>query len=300
MTTTISIINLKGGVGKTTVSVALAEMWADAGERVLVIDLDPQTNSTVALIGEERWLERHKAGKTVYGILDTFLKSDTPHVDIDSFIVKRVSNVKSGRGIEGLDLLPSSLKLLDIQDQLTHISAKDHRVKADEVLKQVLAPIVQRYDKIIVDCPPNVGYITKNGLFLSDYYLIPVIPDYLSTFGLPMVSSRIAQYGESIKRQILPVGIVVSKYRQQSTVHRQVAVDLGNNQYGVAKQPIPVLQPYIPEANDVAQAMAWEDLAGNKVNHTTVKAKYGAKESWSAFARLSEDVNRRITAQQTP
>jgi chromosome partitioning protein len=300
MTTAISIINLKGGVGKTTLSVALAEMWADQGQRVLVIDLDPQTNSTVALIGEERWLERHKAGKTIFGILDTFLKSDTPQVDIDSFIVKRVSNVKSGRGIEGLDLLPSSLKLLDIQDQLVNINVKDHRVKADEVLKSVLAPIASKYDKIIVDCPPNVGLITKNGLFISDYYLIPVIPDYLSTFGLPMVSSRIAQYGESIKRQILPIGIVVSKFRQQSTVHRQVAVDLRTNQYGIARQPIPVLEPCIPEANDVAQAMAWEDLAGNKLNHTTVKTKYGGKESWSALARLAEDVNRRISSPVNP
>src|SRR6476646_3085481 len=108
-----SIINLKGGVGKTTITVALAHFLAlEHGKRVLVVDLDPQTNATVSLIPEMEWKRRDEAGRTIYQLFVDQVKRTT-RFDADESIVRDVSNV--GGGVKGLDLLPSSLGLIKIQ-----------------------------------------------------------------------------------------------------------------------------------------------------------------------------------------
>ena len=120
MAVVTSIINLKGGVGKTTLTLALAHYLAgEHGKRVLVIDLDPQTNATIALVTERRWRERDQAGQTLYQLFKDQIEN-TRLFSAQEAILTRVSNV--GGGIPGLDLLPSSIRLHRIQDRITKIA----------------------------------------------------------------------------------------------------------------------------------------------------------------------------------
>ncbi len=108
MARVIATINLKGGVGKTTTTAALAEfMAADFGQRVLLIDLDPQTNLTTMMVGEERWQELNELGWTLATLFDKAVNPSAPGFDLGKAVQRNVSSVRSVRG--GVDLLASSL-----------------------------------------------------------------------------------------------------------------------------------------------------------------------------------------------
>ncbi len=196
----ISFINLKGGVGKTHITVAVAEFIAAEDEkRVLVIDLDPQTNATILLIGEERWKEQEDKGKTLYQLFRDRLEK-TNKFDLETSIIRGVSNLKGG--IPTLDLLPSSINLINIQDSLSLIpSGELYTTLPIVILKEAIKDILSLYDYVFIDCPPNLGIITLNGLFISDYYIIPTIPDILSTYGIPQILSRVRMFKEKLECQ---------------------------------------------------------------------------------------------------
>ncbi len=184
MAVVTSIINLKGGVGKTTLTLALAHYLAgEHGKRVLVIDLDPQTNATIALVTERRWRERDQGGQTLYQLFKDQLDGTQLFSPRDA-ILTRVSNVNGG--IPGLDLLPSSIRLHRIQDKITKIADLDtFRGGPVFALRDSLREVLPHYDHVLIDCPPNLGVITLNGIALSRYFLIPVVPDILSTLRRP-------------------------------------------------------------------------------------------------------------------
>ena len=113
MANVFSTINMKGGVGKTLTTVALAECFAtEMGKRVLVIDLDPQTNATAMLIGEERWRELNAKEHTLARLFKDALTPDDKRFDLDATLQKDVSDVRMWKSV---DLLPSSLDLIDVQ-----------------------------------------------------------------------------------------------------------------------------------------------------------------------------------------
>ena len=121
MTNVISTINLKGGVGKTTTTVALAETYsANLRKKVLVIDLDPQTNATLMLIGEEKWFSVNKKERTLARLFKDAMDPDDPGFDLDKTLQRKVSDVGSANTV---DLLPSSLDLIDVQDTLASAPA---------------------------------------------------------------------------------------------------------------------------------------------------------------------------------
>ena len=183
MPTVTSLINLKGGVGKTTLTLSLAHFLAlEHHKRVLVIDLDPQTNATIALVNERRWRERDQGGQTLYQLFKDQI--DGTHLfSAQEAIMTRVSNVAGG--VPGLDLLPASIRLHRIQDRITKIADLDtFRGGPVYALRETLRDILPHYDHVLIDCPPNLGIITLNGIAISRYFLIPVVPDILSTLGL--------------------------------------------------------------------------------------------------------------------
>ena len=171
MATVISTINLKGGVGKTQMTVALGEfLTIQHDKKVLLIDLDPQTNATVSLIDQKLWRTKDQNGETLLQLFKDKLEK-TSLFNIKQAIVKKVSNV--GGGIKNLDLLPSSLGLIDIQDSLPLISAGRFYVSSPvTILREAIAPVLDHYNFVLIDCPPNLGIITLNGIYISDYYLM--------------------------------------------------------------------------------------------------------------------------------
>ncbi|KAA6357251.1 MAG: putative AAA domain containing protein [Streblomastix strix] len=304
MTKVISTINLKGGVGKTSTTIALAEfLVTEHNKKVLLIDLDdfvatltnsyfvkgekyylylienkyitrcnkvdqdPQTNATVVLIGEDRWIEKNNRGETLLQLFKDKLEK-TKLFNIDNAIEKNISNINGG--ILDLDLLPSSLGLIEVQDSLALISAGNFHVSSPvTILKDKISNKLKDYDIVIIDCPPNLGIITLNGLFISDYYIIPCIPDNMSTYGIPQILNRIKNFGEEIERVVEPLGIIVSMYRKtklHNTVISLLEEKEKSNQYPK------IFRNRIPLRVKIAEAADYDN------HHTnTLKQKYGSE-----------------------
>jgi chromosome partitioning protein len=277
----LSFINLKGGVGKTTIAVAVAEMLAqEERKQVLVIDLDPQTNATVTLISEEQWAQMDNEGRTVAQLFEDRLNPQNgPKFDVEQAIVRRVSTINDG--IARLDLLPSSIRLIDLQDRIPMIALSGNfTANPLEILRVALQSVIDRYDYVIIDCPPSLGTVTKNGLRISTGYIIPTIPDVLSTWGLYQIVGNVARFAQDIDRPIPALGVVATKV-QANNLHRRVIADLQAGRlgrFGVGAEDLiqpPLFTNRIPQAVDVARG------ADVDADIRTFKGKYG-----SAYASL--------------
>ncbi len=219
MTKVVSFINLKGGVGKTTTAVNIAAALADEGLKVLVIDLDPQTNATVSLISQKEWESRHKSGQTLYHLFNDMLE------DRDDFDIDEAVYYDAG-GIEGLDLLPSSMFLVDIQDSIPDMDNKAY-VSHVDVLGNAIEDIKGNYDYIIIDCPPNLGAITLNGINISDCYVVPTVPDILSKIGISLILNRIKSFKKRKRTcNIKLAGIIFTKVDYRTNLHNSTMREL--------------------------------------------------------------------------
>ncbi|WP_426990840.1 ParA family protein [Pseudarthrobacter sp. Y6] len=278
MTHVVSTINLKGGVGKTTTTAALAEfLSAEFHKKVLVIDLDPQTNLTTVLIGEDKWKELNDAGYTLATLFTDALKSDEdePDFDLEKTLQRRVSPV---RDVGSVDLIPSSLDLIDVQDRLGSMSSgRFHSNVPTDLLRRAVRGILGDYDYVLVDCPPNLGIVTLNGLRISDGYIIPTIPDVLSTYGIPQIQKRVKQFADGIGEDIAEIGIIVSKYRSASTLHMNTVKRLKENPNLPA-----VLSSVVPEANQIASSAEFADYG-------TLRQKYGYAGQFDTFRELTRE-----------
>ena len=273
----VSTINLKGGVGKTHTTVALAEVFSsDRHKKVLVIDLDPQTNATTMLIGEQAWKQLNQNGHTLAQLFKDALDPDNAKFDLQKTLQKKVSDVRSATSV---DLLPSSLDLIDVQDRLASIpSGRFFEANPIEILRRAVRPVLDDYDLVLIDCPPNLGIITLNGLRISAGYIIPTIPDILSTYGIPQIVNRVGEFSRRIGEPIEALGILISKFRAQSTVHLNTVRQL--------RQEIdaPCFKTVIPLANDIAEAAEFE--AGQR----TLKQKYGYRGEPELYLALADEI----------
>ncbi len=273
-TQVISFINLKGGVAKTTTSVAVAEILAkDFRKHVLFIDLDPQTNATINLIGEDEWGKRDADGRTLAQLFKDKLRPDSPpQFDIEKSIVRSVSTVDGG--ISRLELLPSSIEFIDIQEKLPFVAMQgNYDNNPQDILRRALAPIIDRYDYVIIDCPPSLGIVTKNGLRFSTHYVIPAIPDIVSTWGIFQIVTSIASFGESFNRVIKPLGIVATKVQGTIDLHARVLAELRAGRLFAGKetdlkQP-PLFQSVIAQNANTARG------ADADAGLNTFRKKYG-------------------------
>jgi len=270
----LSFINLKGGVGKTTTAVAVAEMLAvEHNKHVLLIDLDPQTNATVTLISEEKWLEMDKKGQTIAQLFeDKINPHNPPKFDIEKAILHGVSTIN--QGIPRLDLLPSSIQLINLQDRIPMIALSgDFSNNPLDILRGALQPIIDRYDYVIIDCPPSLGTVTKNGLRISTAYVIPTIPDIVSTWGIYQIVNNIDQFAKNIDREIPALGIVATKV-QNNKLHSRVISDLQAKRLGHFGEPDAKPQPNLFD-NKIPQAVAVARSADVDADIRTFKGKYG-------------------------
>jgi chromosome partitioning protein len=282
MSTVISTINLKGGVGKTTTTVGLAEMLvAEHRKRVLLVDLDPQTNATVTLIDEELWRDLDADGLTVAQLFIDALTEDPAErrFRLDDAIQHDVGSVA---GMRGLDLLPSSLQLINVQEKLASMPlGQFFSMAPSQVLETALKRRIDDWDYILIDCPPNLGIITLNGLRISDAYLIPTIPDVLSTYGIPQIIRRVQAFADEINEDIPPLGIVVTKYQSNSTMHINTNERL-RDEADAGKGPR-VFETIIPQGNAIAGSAEFTERG-------TLRQKYAYQGGYEAFRDLAEEV----------
>lgn len=216
----VSFINLKGGVGKTTTAVNIAATLARTyRNRVLLIDLDPQTNATVSVISQPMWEERHQACQTIYHLFNDKLNG-TSYFDINKAVLNGVG------GIDNLDLLPSSMFLIEIQDYIPDISNKAY-INSVDVIGNEIESIKHNYDYIIIDCPPNLGVITLNGINISQYYVVPTVPDILSRIGIDLILNRIDAF--KVKKHTCSIklaGIIFTKIDYRTSLHGSTMIQL--------------------------------------------------------------------------
>lgn len=273
MARVISTINLKGGVGKSTTTVALAETLSSVySKRVLVIDLDPQTNATIMLIGEHRWKKLNKEQHTLARLFKDALEPQHKRFDLEATIQKNVSDVQ---GAHTIDLLPSSLDLIDVQDSLASTpQGKFYSVNPIDLLQRAVKSTLDDYDVVLIDCPPNLGIITLNGLRISEGYAIPTIPDYLSTYGIPQIVTRVKDFAQDINEPVEPLGIIVTKFQSNSTLHKNVLQDLEN------EEDAPLFRTIIRQANQIAAAAEYSST------RRTLKQKYGPAPNGIADAYI--------------
>jgi chromosome partitioning protein len=288
----VSFINLKGGVAKTTTSVAVAEMLAkEHRKHVLFVDLDPQTNATINLIGEEEWQNRDIAGRTLAQLFKDKLRPDSePKFQIEDAIVHGVSTIDGG--IARLDLLPSSIEFIDIQEKLPFVAMQgNYENNPQDILRRALSPVIDRYDFVIIDCPPSLGIVTKNGLRFSTHYCIPTIPDIVSTWGIFQIVNNIAAFADSINRVIKPIGIVATKVQGNMDLHGRVLRELEagrlfDGKETELKQP-PLFKSRIPQNVNTARG------ADPDANLRTFRQKYGP--NYEPHSQLTREILERCS-----
>lgn len=274
----ISTINLKGGVGKTTTTVGLAEFLSVAyGKRVLVIDLDPQTNATTVLIGEDRWRQLNDDHHTLVTLFKDALRGEheSAMFDLQATLQRMVSPVDE---VSGVDLLPSSLDLIDVQDRLASMpSGRFYSNNPTDLLRRAVRPLLADYDYVLVDCPPNLGIVTLNGLRISEGYIIPTIPDVLSTYGIPQIQSRVRAFADNLGEEIQEVGIIITKYRAASTLHNRTIRRLRND------DNLPqVFKTWVPEGNAIAASAEF-------ARFSTLRQKYQYQGGYEVFCDLARE-----------
>lgn len=184
---TVSIINYKGGVGKTTVTANIASEMAHRGKKVLVIDLDPQTNLTFSYMKVEQWKNHYEKDCTIKYWFDSLIDGTSPAPSFSDLIVKK-----------DIDIICSHLGLVDVDIELaagltgnTERQQKNNFLRTYSYIRNELKHLKEQYDVVLFDCPPNFSIVTKNAIVASDYYIIPAKMDYLSTLGINQLRNHI-------------------------------------------------------------------------------------------------------------
>jgi chromosome partitioning protein len=196
----VSIINYKGGVGKTTLTSNLGAQLAWTGKRVLILDLDAQASLTFSFIKPDAWDSQFSSSKTIKSWFDSF--EEGPLISLKS-LIEEPSMVKSYLGTRGkLDVIYSHLGLINVDlDLATKLAgatigqAKRNFLNVHRRLAEGFARdlATSQYDIVLIDCPPNFNIVTKTALIASDYLLVPARPDHLSTLGIEYLIRSVRQ-----------------------------------------------------------------------------------------------------------
>ena len=203
MARVISICNAKGGVGKTTTATNLSAFLAAAGKYVLLVDMDPQGNATSGL-----GIHVPENGSNVYHAIVSDLNPQ--------LAIKKTS-------LFGLDILPAAQSLAGANVELVSMEQREFR------LKQVLNPIRNNYDYIIIDCPPSLGLLTVNALAASERVIIPVQCEYYALEGLSQLVKTVELVRGGLNPDLQVLGVLLTMYDRRNQLSNQVLNEVSKN-----------------------------------------------------------------------
>ena len=199
----IAIANQKGGVGKTTTAINLAACLAEAGQKILIIDIDPQGNTTSGF-----GLSKTDIEKTVYEVL-------LGECNIKDAIVENI--------IDNLDILPSNVNLAGAEIDLIDVDNREY------ILKESILEVRDRYDYIILDCPPSLSMLTVNAMTAADTVLVPIQCEYYALEGLSQLIHTIDLVQQRLNPNLLIEGVVFTMYDVRTNLSNQVVENVRNN-----------------------------------------------------------------------
>jgi cellulose biosynthesis protein BcsQ len=195
---------MKGGVGKTTLTVNLATCLAKYyRKRVLVLDLDSQISATLSLMSPHDFARVRKKRRTISYLIDHVIQPNPySKLNIEDIIIPSICEV------EGLELLPGDIELYDeyIVSETLHNQALNQDTTEFEtvwnsfervLIKKILEPVIDNYDYIVMDCAPGYNLLTRSGIAASNYYLLPARPEPLSVVGMQLLERRINKLKEN-------------------------------------------------------------------------------------------------------
>ncbi|MEV7349233.1 AAA family ATPase [Micromonospora chalcea] len=252
----VSVINYKGGVGKTTLTANLGAELAFRGYNVLLIDLDPQASLTFSLITPEFWTKELADKKTIKQWFESYEGSAHP-LELITLVVEpdRVKGA-AGMGNNGgsLHLIPSHLGLinvdLELATELGGASLRQSKMKYLQVHRRLAEglsePAFEEYDMILIDCPPNFNIVTKNAIVASEHILIPAKADYLSTMGIDYLIRSLDELVESYNEYAK-----LESGGQTEPIEPEVLGVVFTMMQIYGGQPIAALRPYIRQTKEL-------------------------------------------------
>jgi chromosome partitioning protein len=277
----IAIVNMKGGVGKTTVTINLATCLAKLySKRVLIVDLDTQINATLSFMPPVQFAKLKQEKRTIATLIQQFAISETSSsLSIIDIIQTNIAQVK------GLDLLPGDVEIYQdfllaeivvgkSQGDRKEFKNNWHQLE-NTLISSIIKPVIDRYDFILIDFSPEDNLITRSGILASNFYLVPAKPEPLSVIGVGMLEGRIKQFKESDRSHISLIGIVFTSLGHATSIGEKIVRRLSED---VGEQAI--FQTEIPF--NIAVARSVEEY---RPVILTEPQSPGAK----AFYRLSQE-----------
>ena len=199
----IAIANQKGGVGKTTTTINLSACLAEKGKKILVIDTDPQGNTTSGF-----GLEKNDIENTIYELL-------LGEISIEESIIKNA--------VEGVDIIPSNVNLAAVEIELIGVDKKEF------ILRNEVEWVKDRYDFIIIDCPPSLSLLTINSMTTADTVLVPIQCEYYALEGLSQLRHTVNLVKERLNPDLDMEGVVFTMFDSRTNLSMQVVENVKAN-----------------------------------------------------------------------